>query len=44
MKAKIINVDFTQRGKDLRVMKKERKKEKHYEKIENRIRKILANQ
>lgn len=44
MKAKIIQVDFTKRGKDLRNLQKERKEEKKEVLIENRIRQaILAS-
>ncbi len=43
MKGKLIKVDFTKRGKDLRELKKNRQVEKNYERVEARIRKIVNN-
>jgi hypothetical protein len=43
MHAKIITVDFSQRGKSLREMKKTRKEEKRNLRMEERIRKAIAS-
>lgn len=37
MKQKIIRVDFSKRGRDLRDLKKDREEERFWEKIEKRI-------
>jgi hypothetical protein len=37
MKQKVIRVDFSKRGRDLRALKKDREEEKFWEKIEERI-------
>ncbi len=43
MKAKIIKVDFTPRGKSLREMIKTRQREKNYKRTEDKIRRIVNN-